>query len=254
MTSTIDILNDKARFAAVLARAPKRSYACVACRDSGWTVRKDDRGWYSYTRRCKCQEAAIIAGQLAAASVPECLVNNTLATWPRTDDERAILQRFRAHIARATLFGPGALVLGPVGTGKTGLLVGALKDLLHRTIASGGFARYADANRLIDRSRGMLDFGSTERIEAELVHPCVDAYVLALDEVGRRADRDAHGVVSRIIRDRHASGRLTIIASNCTRGDLSVVGSDIESRIVEMCGGESGIFTLTGPDRRKFRE
>src|ERR1700739_2522253 len=112
---------------------------CPLCAGSGWkTVLGAERG----VTRCDCQLRARTDALIAAARIPKryehCELSNFTADFPGADRSIAF-----SHLA-ATRFveefdpreGKGLLLVGGLGTGKTHLAVGILKELISARVTA----------------------------------------------------------------------------------------------------------------------
>jgi DNA replication protein DnaC len=163
--------------------------------------------------------------------------------------------------------GRGLLLVGGIGTGKTHLAVGILKEL----IASRGSAcLFCDYRELLKQIQNSYN-DSVQATELQVLRPVFEAEVLLLDELGAvKPSEWVWDTVSLILNTRYNDNRTTIITTNFpdepaasvtrslsparaaareeTLGDR--IGERMRSRLHEMCR----IVKMDGPDfRKKFK-
>jgi DNA replication protein DnaC len=173
----------------------------------------------------------------------------------------------RLPVARAQwCFDCGGAV-GSIGTGKTHLAVGILKELIASRSCNCLFCDYRELLKQIQNSYN----DSVQATELQVLGPVFEAEVLVLDELGAvKPSEWVWDTVSLILNTRYNDNRTTIITTNfadepaagvsrtlssaraATReeslGDR--IGERMRSRLHEMCR----IVKMEGPDfRQKFR-
>ncbi len=245
---------------------------CPLCSGSGWkSVPGAGRG----VTRCDCQLRARADALIAAARIPKryehCELSNFTTDFPGADRSIAF-----SHSA-ATRFveefdpseGKGLLFVGGIGTGKTHLAVGILKELIVNRSASCLFCDYRELLKQIQNSYNT----SVEATELQVLRPVFDAEVLVLDELGAvKPSEWVWDTVSLILNTRYNDKRTTVITTNFpdeaaagtaeftprsapfaatrreTLGDR--IGERMRSRLHEMCR----VVKMEGPDfRTKFK-
>jgi DNA replication protein DnaC len=246
---------------------------CPICAGSGWkTVPGAERG----VTRCDCQLRARNDALIASARIPKryehCELSNFTTDFPGADRSLAF-----SHLAAARFVeeydpreGKGLLVVGGVGTGKTHLAVGIVKELIATRSAVCLFCDYRELLKQIQNSYN----DSVQATELQLLRPVFDAEVLVLDELGAvKPSEWVWDTVSLILNTRYNDKRTTIITTNFpdepaagtgsefmprsaafaatrkeTLGDR--IGERMRSRLHEMCR----VLEMKGPDfRTKFR-
>jgi len=246
---------------------------CPLCAGSGWkpVPGTPDGG----VTRCDCQLRARGGAMIAAARIPKryehCELSNFTTDFPGADPSIAL-----AHISAARFVqefeprdGAGLLLIGGIGTGKTHLAVGLLKELI---AARGSTCLFCDYRELLKQIQNSYN-DSVQATELQVLRPVFEAEVLLLDELGAvKPSEWVWDTVSLILNTRYNDNRATIITTNFadepaasvirlsslsparaatreeTLGDR--IGERMRSRLHEMCR----IVKMDGPDfRQKFR-
>jgi DNA replication protein DnaC len=210
-----------------------------------------------------------------AARIPKryehCELSNFTTDFPGADRLISL-----AHIG-ATRFvqefdprdGKGLLLVGGIGTGKTHLAVGILKELIS---AKGRACLFCDYRELLKQIQNSYN-DSVQVTELQVLRPVFEAEVLLLDELGAvKPSEWVWDTVSLILNTRYNDNRTTIITTNFpdepaagvnrspsmsparaasreeTLGDR--IGERMRSRLHEMCR----FVKMDGPDfRQKFK-
>ena len=246
---------------------------CPLCAGSGWkpVPGTPDGG----VTRCDCQLRARGGAMIAAARIPKryehCELSNFTTDFPGADRSIAL-----AHITASRFvqefdprYGAGLLLIGGIGTGKTHLAVGLLKELI---AARGSTCLFCDYRELLKQIQNSYN-DSVQATELQVLRPVFEAEVLLLDELGAvKPSEWVWDTVSLILNTRYNDNRATIITTNFadepaasvirlsslsparaatreeTLGDR--IGERMRSRLHEMCR----IVKMDGPDfRQKFR-
>jgi DNA replication protein DnaC len=195
--------------------------------------------------RCVRGQAVIAVHQrervdlaLAEAGVPPRCLALTLDTYPERGHPalRAVRDYLASYDRRR-----GLILTGRYGTGKTGLLVGALRELAADGL--GGF-RFATGPDLLDMLRGGYDKGdATERLGR--LRTC---RLLAIDDLGaERPTEWTHERLFSIVNHRYEHQLPTWITTNCDMEGLSQrIGERSVWRLVET----SEVVEVGGPNLR----
>jgi len=248
---------------------------CPLCAGSGWktVAHAAERG----VTRCDCQLRARAESLLTSAHIPKryehCELSNFTADFPGAEASISL-----AHIAASRFAeefsprdGQGLLLVGGIGTGKTHLAVGIIKELVSRY---GSHCLFYDYRELLKEIQNSYN-DSVQATELQVLRPVFDAEVLVLDELGAvKPSEWVWDTVSLILNTRYNNRRTTIITTNFadepaagvgsasasgrtfafaatrreTLGDR--IGERMRSRLHEMCR----IVRMEGPDfRQKFR-
>lgn len=248
---------------------------CPLCAGSGWKsiAGSPDRR----VTRCDCQLRARSESLLAGAHIPKryehCELSSFTTDFPGADSSISLAQitasRFVEEFDPAS--GMGLLMVGGIGTGKTHLAVGILKELMNRRGCHCLFCDYRELLKHIQNSYN----DSVQATELDVLRPVFDSDVLVLDELGATKPSEwVWDTVSLILNTRYNDNRTTIITTNFpdepaagaagpelsprtsafaatrreTLGDR--IGERMRSRLHEMCR----VVPMQGPDfRQKFR-
>lgn len=178
---------------------------------------------------------ACLVDRLQERGVPPSLLHCTLDNWqPGSEEGKKQLEAVRefAKVQCGFLF-----LLGPVGTGKSHLAVGALR------LGRGGlFIKQAD---LLRRLRATY----RDDKAADPVEPCKTAGFLVLDEMGvSSGGRDEWPMLHEILDHRYCAMMPTVITSNLTWEELAGLAGDRLSDRFRECAYR--VLTLTGESHR----
>jgi len=244
---------------------------CLLCAGSGWkpVPGTPERG----VTRCDCQLQARGGAMIAAARIPKryehCELSNFTTDFPGADRSIALAQISASRFVQEfnPRDGAGLLLVGGIGTGKTHLAVGILKELIAARGSACLFCDYRDLLKQIQNSYN----DSVKATELQVLRPVFEAEVLLLDELGAvKPSEWVWDTVSLILNTRYNDNRTTIITTNFadepaasvarslsparaatreeTLGDR--IGERMRSRLHEMCR----IVKMEGPDfRQKFK-
>jgi DNA replication protein DnaC len=260
---------------------------CPLCEGTGWktvagnaNVRLGAKPGSQNDRRvtrCDCQLRARAESLMAAARIPRRYEHCELASYT-TDFPGADHSLAQAHFIASNFVkeyngrgDKGLLIIGEIGTGKTHLAVGVLKELLNRGF-SGIFYDYRELLKEIQNSYN----ATVQTTELDVLRPIFETDVLVLDELGAvKPTGWVWDTVSLILNTRYNDERTTIITTNFpdlkSRERPPIAGSQKDeakyaaeketlgdrisdrmfSRLHEMCRA----ITLSGVDfRRKILE
>jgi DNA replication protein DnaC len=211
---------------------------CLSCGDRGYQWRPDGTG-----PSCDC-----VAGQAIEqreqrerhwrASVPGRLTGYRLATSPQPGAAR-LMSRWLDSAPWET--GENALLIGPVGTGKTGLAIGAMRAA-HDAGRSTELIIVSDW--LIRQRPNSAD---------EAIDPMDQASrpdLLVIDDLGTQKNSEwVHERLYVLVNRRYLDCKPTIVTSNHQSLDLlrESLGDRATSRLLEQCR----IVPVEGPDLRQ---
>ena len=251
---------------------------CPLCEGTGWkTVAAGLKtGGSTNDRRvtrCDCRLRARGQSLMAAARIPRRYEHCELSNYD-TDFPGAHPSLEEAHFIASGFAkkcdprgDKGLLIIGKIGTGKTHLAVGIIKELIVNRGIPCLFYDYRELLKEIQNS-----YNSTvQTTELGVLRPVFETDVLVLDELGAVKPTEwVWDTVSLILNTRYNDNRTTIITTNfddqpaagaagsisparaASRGETlgDRIGERMRSRLHEMCR----IVTLEGTDfRQKFR-
>ncbi len=253
---------------------------CPLCEGTGWKTvppRPDARTGTERERRvtrCDCQLRARAQSVLAAARIPRRYEHCELANYD-TDFPGAHASLAEAHFMASNFArkcdprgDKGLLIIGKIGTGKTHLAVGIIKELILNRGISCLFYDYRELLKEIQNSYN----ATVQTTELDVLRPVFETDVLVLDELGAVKPTEwVWDTVSLILNNRYNDNRTTIITTNFqdlpererrgsrlsdreaanhaatqdTLGDR--IGERMRSRLHEMCR----IVSMEGADFRQ---
>jgi DNA replication protein DnaC len=256
--------------------AGSQAEICPLCDGTGWktvSATGAGKGIDRRVTRCDCQLRARNQTLLAAARIPKryehCELNSYTTDFPGAHASLA-----KAHLVAARFVeeydpraGTGLLIIGNIGTGKTHLAVGIVKELILNRGIPGLFYDYRELLKEIQNSYN----AAVQTTELDVLRPVFETDVLVLDELGAVKPTEwVWDTVSLILNTRYNNNRTTIITTNfedqpagATNGSLSAaraasraetlgdrIGERMRSRLHEMCR----VIKMDGEDfRQKFR-
>jgi len=207
---------------------------------------------------------------LSAARIPKryehCELSNFEFDGPHAHLMKARMAACRFVEEYSSSNNTGLLLIGSIGTGKTHLAVGIIKEL----VSSKGIAcLFYDYRELLKQIQNSYN-DSVKATELEVLRPVFEAEVLVLDELGAVKPTEwVWDTVSLILNSRYNDNRTTIITTNYpddaardsngnsefaraqraarseTLGDR--IGDRMRSRLHEMCR----IVKMEGQDFRQ---
>jgi DNA replication protein DnaC len=249
---------------------------CPLCNGTGWKpagVAATQSSAERRVTRCDCQLRARAQSLLAAARIPRryehCELANYDTDFPGAHPSLADALFLASSFAKKCdpRGDKGLLIIGKIGTGKTHLAVGIIKDLI---VGRGVSCLFYDYRELLKEIQNSYN-STVQTTELEVLRPVFETDVLVLDELGAVKPTEwVWDTVSLILNTRYNDNRTTIITTNfddqpaagatgsmspvrsATRGETlgDRIGERMRSRLHEMCR----IISLDGADfRQKFR-
>lgn len=230
---------------------------CPRCHGSGRVTVL--RGGIPLTGRCRCQQLPDRIEHWHFAQVPARHAQATLhgffaGTFQHDDPvkRRALLEGVNPWLEAfdpARRDNRGLVLHGPVGRGKTHLLVGILRELV---FAHGVVVRFVEFSRLLGQLKERYSRGQGD---TQLLGELAEVPVLAIDELGKGRVTDWElAIIDEVISRRYNAMRTTLattnyaprVASGIRDVNLAVVdaspqtlgdrvGDRVFSRLREMC-------------------
>jgi DNA replication protein DnaC len=249
---------------------------CRLCEGTGWKTAALGRSNGARERRvvrCDCRLRARTQSLLAAARIPRryehCELTNYDTDFPGAHPSLAEAHFLASGFAQKCdpRGDKGLLIIGKIGTGKTHLAAGIIRELILNRGISCLFYDYRELLKEIQNSYN----ATVQTTELDVLRPVFEPDVLVLDELGAVKPTEwVWDTVSLILNTRYNDNRTTIITTNfddqpaagvaaslssaraASRGETlgDRIGERMRSRLHEMCR----IITLEGADfRQKYR-
>jgi DNA replication protein DnaC len=245
--------------------------ACTLCNGTGLVRTTVTDNGRSYDTVTSCSRARLGRRSEAfnAAHLPAVHAASTFDNWRPGNAEQARAHGLVKDFALRWPQGRAFILSGPVGTGKTHLLVAALR---HLTLELGVRAGYVEISLLYAQIRRGFQDGKSG---GEIIGPLSQLDVLAIDELGKgRGSVFELETLDELIARRYNANKITLFATNYSvrapedraqRGLIDTaeliaagkeskllvdrVGDRIYSRLCEMC--EFVEFPANTPDARR---
>jgi DNA replication protein DnaC len=244
---------------------------CELCRGSGLqrnTVQENGRT-YDTVLPCVAKKLQQRCEIVNAAQLPAVHVKSTFATYKFASSQQQHARLLMEKLAFQWPQNKGVILAGPVGTGKTHLLVAALR---HLSLEHSVRVAYVELSLLYAQIRRGFQDGKSG---GEIIGPLSQIEVLAIDELGKgRGSAFELETLDELIARRYNAGKVTLFATNYSlkapeeklqRGIVSTadlldagkdsrllcdrVGDRIYSRLIAMCDFVE--FPFSTPDHRK---
>lgn len=249
---------------------------CPICSGTGWkavsAVSREGSPSDRRVTRCDCQLRARAASLLTSARIPKryehCELSSFTTDFPGAHQSLSLAFLCASRFAQEydPRDGTGLLIIGKIGTGKTHLAVGIVKELIAKHVS----CLFYDYRELLKQIQNSYN-AAVQTTELDVLRPVFETDVLVLDELGAVKPTEwVWDTVSLILNTRYNDNRTTIITTNFedqpaagANGSVSVVraasrsetlgdriGERMRSRLHEMCR----VIKMEGEDfRQKFR-
>lgn len=258
----------------VLGRAGERAVAsvcgcvgrCPECRGTGFVARGE--AFRAPRARCRCSVVGQRVHRFNEAGIPARHATCTIGTFDPSD--KKVTPTYMAIRRYLSEYSPGqdnrGLVLhGPVGGGKTHLMVAIVRELV---FTWGVTVRFVEFSHLIAALKSSFDHGGGS---SSLLDPLARVDVLAIDELGKGLGTEwEQTVVDELISRRYNANGTILATTNYGPGAASGdktrnlttaereppimladrVGPRVYSRLFEMCD----FYPLLGHDYRLRRK
>jgi DNA replication protein DnaC len=191
---------------------------CPLCEGTGWKTLPAQTGAPRDRRvtRCDCQLRARSQTLLASARIPKryehCELASYTTDFPKADRSLALAHLMASRFAQDydPRDGTGLLFTGTIGTGKTHLAVGVIKELIGRGVP----CLFYDYRELLKEIQNSYN-STVQATELDILRPVFQTDVLVLDELGAVKPTEWVGdTVSLILNARYNENRTTIITTN----------------------------------------
>ena len=251
---------------------------CPLCDGTGWKTVSSGSGPREGSladrrvARCDCQLRARAASLITAARIPRryehCELSSFTTDFPGAHSSLSLAFLCASKFAQEydPRDGTGLLIIGKIGTGKTHLAVGIIKELVAKHVS----CLFYDYRELLKQIQNSYN-AAVQTTELDVLRPVFETDVLVLDELGAVKPTEwVWDTVSLILNTRYNDNRTTIITTNfddqpaaasgsslspvraATRAETlgDRIGERMRSRLHEMCR----IVVLDGADfRQTFR-
>jgi len=227
---------------------------CEQCRGTGWILVSGEGA--GQVRRCSCYEGERRAKLLEQALVPDRYRHCTLDSfeiWNPDDPTLAASLRIVSDFVDVfPEVDRGLLLMGGVGTGKTHLVVAALRELIVRYGITG---RFADFISLVHDLQMTFDGSGGQR---GIIEPLVSAEVLVLDELGAgKATPWVMDLLYYLVNTRYLRRKLTLFTTNYSdypkRADEESLSDRVSARVRSRLFEMAQRVQLYGSDYRYHR-
>jgi DNA replication protein DnaC len=244
--------------------------SCAICDNTGWKTIEEKGEWRAVP--CDCRLRSRTQRLLEQARIPRRYEHCELCNFDHDGPQASLATAYLAaqrFVAEYPMDRTGLLFLGPVGVGKTHLVVAIVKELVKK----GTPCLFYDYRELLKEIQNSYN-PSVNTTEMEVLRPIFEAEVLVLDELGAVKPTEwVWDTVSHILNTRYNDKRTTLITTNFkdqspsksvpeesersrafraaredTLGDR--IGERMRSRLHEMCR----VVNVQGSDyRQKMR-
>lgn len=204
------------------------------------------RDEWNFPYRCmECAKQEAIDNAVAEASVPLRYLNKTLESYERDTNERkkvfAAVKEYVETMNDSLANGRCLIMVGGVGTGKTHLACGLVREV----VSSGRAAKFTTVQKLIREVRA--SWGT--KTEQAVIDEFAKLDLLVIDEVGVQAgSENERNILFDIVNSRYEDMRSTVIITNC---DIDGIKAYLGERVVDRLRENGGrLVQFTGKSYR----
>ena len=187
---------------------------CPVCGGSGWKMASN--GNERRVSRCECRQQKRSTSLLESAHIPKRYQSNELYTFITefngVHDRPLVTARLAAgkFVEEYPVVDKGLLLVGGIGSGKTHLAVGILKELMRSKSIPALFCDYRELIRDIRESYDP----SVNTTEMRVLQPVFETELLLLDDLGAsKGSAFEVDTVGYILNRRYSDKRCTLITT-----------------------------------------
>lgn len=175
--------------------------------------------------------------RISSSQIPPRFSDKTLDNYITNDglqsDILDFCRKYAAEFSEFAKVGTGIMFLGLVGTGKTHLAVGILREIIN----AGRNGRYITVSRIMRDIKDTFAKHS-EKSESEVLDYLIKRDLLVIDEIGvQRANEFEANALFEVINGRYEAIRPTILIANLTLKEMREnVGDRVFDRMRENGG------------------